>query len=172
MGLRGPKTQSREQRIASFNKRVDKSGDCWIWLGPLSESGYGKFNCLDGKRNWRAHRASWTIAYGPIPDGMLVLHKCDNRRCVRPEHLFLGNNKDNTQDALQKGRLKDMGPWRHPCPGELNGRAKINLTDVQEIRDMANKGTLQRDISRKFGIGQTAVSKIVNNQTWKHVTGE
>lgn len=81
--------------------------DCWLWKGSLNNKGYGMFHPAFGEpaKIVSAHRYAWLISFGPIPDGVLVLHKCDVRACCNPQHLWLGTAKDNTQDALQKGRL-------------------------------------------------------------------
>jgi hypothetical protein len=87
-----------------FWANVDKSGDCWEWQASVNLDGYGRF-CLKGKRI-RAHRLSWVLANGEIPEGMCVLHKCDNPPCVSPDHLFLGTRADNVRDMVQKGRCR------------------------------------------------------------------
>lgn len=83
--------------------RVDKTGDCWTWTGGTSRNGYGAFWTKE-KRLVRASRFSYALHYGPIPDGMVVCHRCDNPPCVRPDHLFLGTQGDNMRDMWQKGR--------------------------------------------------------------------
>lgn len=85
---------------------VDKSGDCWVWT-KSTRYGYGMFARREnGKtKHYLAHRVSWELANGPIPEGLQVLHHCDNPPCVRPDHLFLGTQFDNMQDAAAKGRL-------------------------------------------------------------------
>jgi hypothetical protein len=90
---------STEER---FWSKVDRSGTCWLWTASLTKGGYGQF-WFPPKRV-DAHRASWMIANGPIPAGMCVCHDCDNPRCVRPDHLFLGTKLENTHDIIRKGR--------------------------------------------------------------------
>lgn len=88
--------------VKSFWAKVIKGDGCWEWVGGVTSAGYGSF-CADGEFI-NAHRFSWKLHFGPIPDGKHVLHKCDNRRCVRPVHLFLGTNDDNIRDRISKGR--------------------------------------------------------------------
>ena len=83
-----------------FWSKVDNSGDCWEWRGAISKSGYGSFGAMG--KTMRAHRMAWILARGEIPAGMCVCHSCDNKKCVRPEHLFLGTQRDNLDDAMKK----------------------------------------------------------------------
>jgi DNA repair protein RadD len=94
-----------------FERRIRKSRAfkrCWIWIGKVGSNGYGKFSFLDG--TYLAHRVSWMIYKGPIPKGKFLLHGCDNPACVRPDHLSLGDPRDNTKDMIRKGRAKFYEP--------------------------------------------------------------
>lgn len=141
---------TKEQKIVAFWKRVDRRGnnDCWNWIGWIQKlpkgqgGGYGKFS-LSKYKTCLPHRFSYELANGPIPKGMLVCHKCDNRACCNPEHLFLGSHKDNTQDAVKKG---------HMPSGEKAPMAK--LTDVQfnEIERRYTPWHGVGSLAKEFGI--------------------
>lgn len=153
-----------EQR---FWPKVNKDGPimlgmdspCWIWIAVVHRLGYGQFR-LRGDMI-QAHRASWEIHYGPIPDGLWVLHKCDNPPCVNPAHLFLGTRQDNVDDKVNKGRSY------HPY-GELSPAAKLTKEQAEEIRYLyAHTKVFQRELAERFGVSQTAISRIVISKTWQ-----
>lgn len=136
---------------------------CWLWLPPLAVNGYGQF-WVDG-RMVGAHRYSYELAYGPIPEhdsyhGTCVLHSCDVRPCVRPDHLFLGTNEDNSQDKVSKNRQ---------AKGETNGAARLTEAQVIKIRNLALAGLTQKETAQRFGISQSEVSRIASRRIWKHV---
>jgi len=97
-------TKCSETDLGRFWAKVQKTENCWLWLGELVGNGYGRFYIHNGI--FVAHRMSWIIHNGPIPNGLFVCHHCDNPPCVRPDHLFLGTNSDNMKDCAAKGRLK------------------------------------------------------------------
>jgi hypothetical protein len=145
-----------------FWKLVDKSDPdgCWTWTGYINRGGYGKFLLRD-RKPVSAHRFAYELIHGPIPDGLSVCHTCDNRNCVRPDHLFLGTPAENASDRDTKGRWSS-GPKRHS--------AKLTESDVREIRQLAASGMPQSDIGKRFGVHEDTVIRIVRRKTWQNVT--
>jgi len=150
-----PRWENAEVR---FWSNVERSAGCWEWQASKSDTGYGCF--YDG-RAYHAHRYSWALANGPIPPGLLVLHRCDNRACVNPEHLFLGSHRDNSVDMVGKGRNHT-----HDTAGERHGEAKLTDEAVREIRTSALTG---RALAAKFGVTESAVSLVRRGRAWRHV---
>lgn len=132
-------------------------GDCWNWVGATNSWGYGSLTTKG--RTIRAHRLSWEISYGPIPRGMLVCHKCDNRVCVNPKHLFLGTHRDNTQDAVAKLRT---------AAGESHGRSKLTEEDVRELRRRA-KYEKHTPLAKEFGITYKHLWRIIKRKEWRRI---
>jgi hypothetical protein len=145
--------------MSRFWKNVDKTDGCWNWTGTLTEKGYGRFKT--STKNWRAHRLSYEMHCGAVPDGMQVLHECDNPSCVRPDHLFLGTNADNMADKCAKGRESHYSP-----KGEQSGRAKLTEAQVLDIRGASGTAA---EIARQFGMSRTAVRDIRAARTWAHI---
>lgn len=147
--------------------RVVESG-CFEFVGVCLPNGYGKVGRAG--RTWLAHRLAWRVARGEVPEGMCVLHRCDNRRCVNPEHLFLGTRADNMQDMIAKGRARFVGltspSYRPPKPraGEANGRAKLNAAEVAAIK--AADGVRQVDLAAQYGVSQAQVQRIRAGNSW------
>ena len=154
-----PAKYTREKAISVFWSKVRKlpgKDACWEWLAGCYSSGYGSAT-YEGKQD-RAHRIAWQLANGEIPAGMDVLHKCDNVKCVRASHLFLGTQADNNLDKYLKGRCYNGPPGIHR--GELNSNAKITDAQAAEIR---RRGKLERyaPLALVFGLSCNYVSKIV-----------
>jgi hypothetical protein len=143
---------------------VPELGPCWQWTKSVQVSGYGQFT-MDNKLI-RAHRFAWLLFNGPVPDGILVCHKCDNPPCCNPEHLFLGTHADNARDKVLKGRAKSGGV----C-GERCNFAKVTVDAVIDIRRTlvrGNKGNT-RMLADKYGIAMCTVRQIASGYNWKHI---
>lgn len=146
--------------INRFWSKVRKTRRCWEWTGAKTH-GYG--NLRLNYKSTRAHRLSWELTYGEIPEGASVLHKCDNPGCVRPNHLFIGTQQDNIRDAYKKGRMVDNS-------GEKGGMSKLTENKINTIRKMYAVGNIsQKVLGRLFGVGQYQISRIVNKLRWKHI---
>lgn len=150
-----------------FFEKVRKTETCWEWIGSKTTNGYGFF-WKDGKRAW-AHRASWEIFHKKtIPEGMEGCHKCDNRWCVNPEHIFIGTHKDNMQDCARKGRF-----WAQthgaPAKGEKHGSSKLREKDIIDIRLSYNNGEHQSSIAERYGMHKKHIGPICRGKRWKHV---
>jgi len=145
-----------------FWSKVDKSNDCWNWTRSNS-NGYGCF--YFGHKRYIASRLAYEITYGKIPDGIDVCHKCDNKACVRPDHLFLGTAKDNMQDCINKGRWGSR-------QGEKNSQAKLTPIKVVNLRkDYACRQFSIKELSGKYSITKSTIYRIIkgNYKGWSHI---
>jgi hypothetical protein len=141
---------------------VVSDGDaCWEWMGTRDKNGYGSFRA-SGK-TYKAHRVSWSFYFGDVPDGLDVLHKCDNPKCVNPYHLFLGTDVENAHDRAVKGRA-------YKPVGELCVHAKLTNEKVLKLRaEYACGGITYSELGKKYCIDSGTASRIVNRKTWKHI---
>lgn len=137
--------------------------DCWWWTASLNNKGYGQF-WLEGKM-WRAHRASWELHVGGIPEGMCVLHKCDNPTCINPEHLFLGTQLENIEDRDTKGRQV-----AGTSLGERHGMTSLTESQVLDIRAMYKTGRYkQKTLADQYGLTKATAHNIIKGKTWSHL---
>ena len=155
--VRGRRRPGLRERIYRGVRLVRATG-CWEWQGSIDSCGYARVNV--GGKNLTASRYAYGIFVGAIPDGLCVLHRCDNRKCVNPEHLYAGTKRDNSNDALERGR--------HAI-GERHPRARLTELAVVEIRRAASGGETQRSIARRLRVSRAAVWSAVHGLSWKHV---
>ena len=152
--LVGLKTKTIIQR---FLNKTEKTNTCWLYKGYRDREGYGWFKRCNHFVS--AHRFSYMLNVGKIPLGMDVLHKCDIRNCVNPEHLFLGTQADNNLDRDRKGRQVIIR-------GEKHSLSKLKESEVLEIRQLVTQGLTQREIARKFQVHFSTIHYIVNGKLW------
>ena len=141
-------------------------GPCWRYVGKRHWEGYGYIaEKQGGKKYLLVHRVSWVIHNGPIPDGLFVLHKCDNGECSRPDHLFLGTQAENNRDRKKKGRNGDIRGARGP-------NVKLTERQVLEIRSMRARSVTISTVAKHFNICISTVKRIMNGRIWSHLQGE
>jgi hypothetical protein len=150
---RGMKPIPVEKRF--WNKVLKHPDGCWEWVGWVDNQGYG---CVwrDGGRS-NAHRVSWNLHFGDIPDKMFVCHKCDNRLCVRPDHLFLGTYLDNIRDRTRKGRS---------ARGSNHGRSKLT---EEQVREILRSDEPLHILATRYAVSRSCISAIKSGVTWRHV---
>lgn len=159
-----PLRERLERRVVK-----DPESGCWLWQGRFhsgrrwAKGAYGVLSIPTGKRGARpeaAHRVAYQIYVGPIPEGLWVLHRCDNTRCCNPEHLYAGSREDNVSDCVTRGR-------NYIPSGELNGNAKLNKNDASVIRRMAWLFRLPRkQIATEYGISSSHANRIIRGLQW------
>lgn len=163
--------------LKRFWRKVNKQESCWLWTGTSLSKGYGLVRNECGK-NQGSHRFSWRIHFGEIPDGLSVLHKCDNPLCVNPDHLFLGTQQENLRDMVNKNRQAsgdDNGARKRielMPRGVKHGMAVLDDWTVRYIRERYRPNDPSNNIKAialDLGVGKTTVRCVVARRTWKHV---
>ena len=158
------RTKTLAERFARYIGETTDSG-CILWTGSRAAHGYGHIGgTVDGRRTMLlAHRVAWELANGPIPDGLQILHRCDNPPCINVDHLFLGTHMDNHVDKAQKGR----GPR-----GEKNPKAKLAAHHVREIRKRYASATVtQLQLAKEYHVHLSTIERIVAKTSWGHIDG-
>ena len=173
-GKRGPKPKGDPERFWRFFEK--RENGCWEWKNWLNNRGYGVF-CVE-RKNQYAHRYSWELHNGKIPEGKFVCHKCDNPKCVNPDHLFLGVAKIDVRDCISKGRFKyhdlsqyknDPGRISRLKRGEENSSSKLTEEQVREIKTSPRKGWMRSQLAERFGVRKGTVTNIQLGYGWKHL---
>lgn len=160
----GSRKKTAEELFHEKYVVVAESG-CWIWVASLFQSsGYGQFNPRGGNGPTTAHRYSYELHKGPVPDGYFVCHRCDVRSCVNPDHLFAGTPKDNVHDMMRKGR--DV---RAPLKGSKNPAAKLSESDVLGVMKSDKRSGL---IAAELGVCTQTITDIRGGRKWRHVTDQ
>jgi hypothetical protein len=153
-----------EKQIAKFWAKINILGpdDCWEWKSPTSSKGYGRYTV--GGKTIYAHRIAWELTHGSIPKGLFVCHHCDNRKCINPNHMFLGTNQDNVDDMVNKGR--NFIP-----KGEKQGSAKLTEEQVMEIRRLYTtlECTSREILGKLYNVSSRQISAIINREYWRHI---
>ena len=153
-----PRKYTPQERVIAFWNKVAVTADdnqCWLWLARCNKQGYGLFRIFNNMVS--SHRVAWMYPDYVIPDGMFILHSCDNPSCCNPKHLFLGTHQDNMEDMKRKGRQKSI-------KGQLHKGAKLSDDQVIEIRNLYATGTIsQEKLGYRFGISQVHIGRIVNH---------
>jgi hypothetical protein len=153
--------------LKRFFAKIQKGDGCWVWTAAIRH-GYGAFGIwsVTSKRRFvaQAHRFSWEVHNGPAPEGRFVCHHCDNRACVRPDHLFLGTHEDNMADMARKGRHPGAG-----MRGEEHPRARLSAEDVRFIRAAYGVSHGSAALAERFHIAQGYVRQIVTRKAWSHI---
>ncbi len=157
---------ARKTPVERFWQRVQKTDGCWLWTGYCNASGYGRMHVkVNGESDQiLTHRFSWELHNGLIPSGLLVCHHCDNPPCVRPDHLFLGTDADNTADMMRKHRRRSTSPR---C-GESHPMALLTADAVRVIR-AERKITSVHDLATRYGVKVGTIYAVWEGVTWKHI---
>jgi hypothetical protein len=133
---------------------------CWVWTAYRDEKGYGRL-MVDGKIV-RAHRVAWSLRNGPVPEGLHVLHECDYRACVNPQHLHPGTDQQNNDEKVARGRQSHAGH-----PGEKNPSAKLSIEQVRDAFSRRDGGETQGAIAAHFGVSRSAIQLVLARKTWR-----
>jgi hypothetical protein len=148
----------RERLLSKIT--IDPITGCWVWQETKGRGGYGKLTI--NSRRYQAHRIAYLEFIGPIPAGLLVMHRCDNPACICPDHLKLGTHQDNTDDMVRKGRQ------RSPL-GEQHGNAKLTVVDVLHIRAESANGIHGTALAQSMNVSSATVHRVITGKQWAHV---
>ncbi len=143
-----------------FWEKVRKTSTCWLWVGSKNKWGYGSIS--NGHKSLKAHRVALELLGEKIPRGMCVLHRCDTRACVNPNHLSIGTTQDNINDRNAKGRQ---------ARGASSGRSRLSESDVIKMRELhSNNGARPCELGKMFGVTQQQAGRVIRGASWSHIS--
>lgn len=160
MKIRGQTVYPLQERLSRLS--VKKDNGCIEWIGAL-RNGYGRLMIGSrpfGRKSVSAHRLSYELNIGLIPENMYICHKCDNKKCINPDHLFLGAHQDNVNDREAKGR-------NNPLSGEAHASSKLNEASVLSAKRLRAKGLTYQAIADRFGVHKTTIMDAIKGKSWK-----
>jgi uncharacterized protein (DUF433 family) len=168
------RTDSEMREFLKSKSEMVAGAGCHIWLGGLDKDEYGQTH-YQGK-NIRAHRIAWILANGAIPNGLVVMHRCDVPTCINPHHLSLGTNQENTTDKIRKNRLRVASGDSHYMrvrpgsrAGEKSPTSKLTEQQVRSILGKCSSGESRAKIATEFNVSRTCISAIATRRIWKHL---
>ena len=150
---------SLEAKVAFYVERDEDAAACWTWKGRINRAGYGTVK--HGGKSFLGHRMVWEFANGPIPSGLFICHRCDNRSCCNPRHLYAGTHEDNMRDMKSRGRSR--------CARLLgNANPAARLTEKQ-VRAIRRETGMHAVVAHKYGVNETTIGCIRRRKTWRHI---
>jgi hypothetical protein len=156
------KAKSVWTRFQKYIPQGLSADECWPWQGSRHKTGYGQLSDKPNRTVLKAHRIAYEKAYGPIPEGRMICHRCDNPPCCNPAHLYAGTARDNARDSIARGRASPPPLMR----GEDCGMARLKEWQAREIKNSNEPGTV---LAQKFGVAATTICAIRKGVNWRHL---
>lgn len=164
MGINPPKAKGFNLENIGLHYKADEVSGCWNWTRAKFACGYGA-KTINGKLFY-AHRLSYVLYHGPIPHGLVIMHSCDNRACINPDHLKADTQRENLLDARRKGRLSS---YTNQPKGEKHLRSILTEVKVMELRRAHNQGARVYELALQIGVNKSTVGDAIRGKSWKHL---